>query len=119
MLKVPYNEPVGVSTSKGKYRFLRDYDVKRHMQQACIDAYPDEKHYMRQHIHRVVPHSNRVTAAVCLQQGGAHNDEIAFRLRWDVTSVPTYLRDCFQAVGNTLQKLICGMLRQWQPFKTE
>ena len=74
---------------KNNYRFLKDSGVRKVMQASVVGAYPDPTHYMRIHIKRVVPHSNGVTAAICLKQGGAHNDEIA---RWHVSSVPTYLR---------------------------
>ena len=66
---------------------------------------------MRINRKRIVPHSNRVTAAVCLQKGGAENDEIAFKLRWHPTSVPTYLRECFQSIGATLEKAIAGVMK--------
>ena len=109
---VPLDEPIGVwspsVTIPFQYRFIRDSDVSRIMRDACMHAYPDPAHYMRQHIQQIVPHSNRVTAAVCLKNGGANNDEIAFKLRWHPTSVPTYLRDCFQAVGTAMEQTIQG-----------
>ena len=111
-LEVPSTHPIGVwSSSPSQFRFLKDREVTKIMRKACEWAYPDPKHYMRLHIKRIVPHSNRVTAAVCLQQGGASNDEIAFKLRWHLTSVPTYLRDCFQAVGDTLAKSVQGVFK--------
>jgi hypothetical protein len=109
MLGVPTTEPVGVYAKKDDkcHSFLRDYNITPIMRQMCVLAYPDPAHYLRLHIHRLVPHSNRVTAAVCLKMGGSPDEEIAFRLRWNVASVPTYLRECFQEVGpvmlNTLQ----------------
>ena len=93
------------SSGSSSYKFLKDSDVRDVMRFSVDLAYPDSNHYMRLHRHLIVPHSNRVTAAVCLQKGGAGNDEIAFKLRWHPTSVPTYLRDCFQAVGDTLKNL--------------
>ena len=45
-----------------------------------------------------------------MKQGNASDEDIAFRLRWHVTSVPTYIRDCFQAIGPTLQHAVAGML---------
>ena len=111
-LQVPPNEPMGIvcAAKKSGYHFLKDKDVATVMQRACEGAYPDPKHYMRIHVKRIVPHSNRVTAAVCLKQGGCSNDEIAFRLRWHPTSVPTYLRKCHQAVGKLLQQTLVGAL---------
>ena len=112
LMGVPFDEPIGVwspsVTIPLQYRFVRDSDVSRIMRDACMHAYPDPAHYMRQHIQQIVPHSNRVTAAVCLKNGGANNDEIAFKLRWHPTSVPTYLRDCFQAVGTAMEQTIQG-----------
>jgi hypothetical protein len=111
-LRVPSDEPLGVySSNPSSYSFIADTVVKRVMQQACRLAYPDPAHEMRVKIHRIVAHSNRVTAAVCLQQGGASIDEIAFRLRWQPGSVPTYLRECYQGVGEILQKAIVGILQ--------
>ena len=81
------------------------------MHHAVDLAYPDPAHYMQKHKHLVLPHSNIVTAAVCLQRGGASNDKIAFKLRWHPTSVPTYLRDCFQSIGDTLQKSVTGVMK--------
>ena len=69
LMGVPFDEPIGVwspsMTIPFPYRFVRDSDVSRIMREACEHAYPDPAHYMRQHIQQIVPHSNRVTAAVC------------------------------------------------------
>jgi hypothetical protein len=81
------------------------------MQLACRLAYPDPAHKMRIKIDRIVAHSNRVTAAVYLHQGGATIDEIAFGLRWQPGSVPTYLHKGFQGVGDILQKAIDGIFQ--------
>jgi hypothetical protein len=111
-LGVPDYEPVcAVRAYKTKYRFLNDRDITTIMRTSVRGAYPNPNHYMQIHIERVVPHSNQVTAAVCLKQGGAHNDEIAHRLRWHPSSVPTYLRECFQQVGSLLRKTILGVLQ--------
>jgi hypothetical protein len=111
-LKVPLEEPLGVYSSSGSsYSFISDGIVKRVMQHSCILAYPNPAHELRVKIKSIVAHSNRVTAAVCLQQGGASIDEIAFRLRWQPGSVPTYLRECYQGVGAILQKTILGIYR--------
>jgi hypothetical protein len=92
ILGVPAGEPLGVfSSSLGNFSFVTASTVTSVMHHACESAYPDPQHYLRLHIKQLVAHSNRVTAAVCLQQGGAGNDEIAFRLRWKPASVPIYL----------------------------
>lgn len=114
-LQVPFNEPIGVVSNLSPsvatpYRFLRDSHITKIMRAACCGAH-DENHYLRQNIDCIVPHSNRVTAAVCLQNGGAHNDEIAFQLRWHPSSVPIYLRHCFKTVGTVLEKVVAGVLR--------
>ena len=75
-----------------------------------ISAYPDPQHYMRQHLHQIVPHLNRVTAAISLKQGGASNDDIAYHMRWDPKSVPTYLRDCFGSVNHDLARTLQGSM---------
>ncbi len=81
------------------------------MKRACVLAYPNPTHYMRVHIAQIVPHSNRMTAAVSLKLGGAKGEEIAFRLRWHVSSVPTYLRESFQQVGTIVQTTLLGAYR--------
>jgi hypothetical protein len=113
MLQVPSTEPIAVYSmaETQAYRFLRDYHITPTLRQMCIQAYPDPSHYLRQHIHRLVPHSNRVTAAVCLKMGGAADEEIAFRLRWNVASVPTYLRECFQQVGSIMLNTLQGAFK--------
>jgi len=115
LLGVPSDHPIGVwqDTKKGgsSYQFVIGKDVSAVMRNACDLAYPNPNHYMRINRKRIVPHSNRVTAAVCLQKGGAENDEIAFKLRWHPTSVPTYLRECFQSIGATLEKAIAGVMK--------
>jgi hypothetical protein len=77
----------------------------------CVWTYVDPNHYLRIHIERLVPHSNRVTAAVVLQMGGASISDIAFRLRWNEASVPTYLRECFQDVGSIMEQAISGAFK--------
>jgi hypothetical protein len=113
LLRVPKLEPVGVYMPSWlpTYKFLRDYHITPILRAMCILAYPDESHYLRIHIARLVPHSNRVTAAVCLKMGGATDDEIAFRLRWNIASVPTYLRECFQEVGPIMASTLQGALK--------
>jgi hypothetical protein len=112
LLSVPLWEPVGVfGVTSRKFFFLRDYHISAIMKQACVWAYPDPSHYMRVHIAQIVPHSNRITAAVSLKLGGATDEEIAFRLRWNIASVPTYLRKCFQQVGAIVQTTLQGAYR--------
>jgi hypothetical protein len=105
-------EPIGVYySSRQGSRFLRDYNVSKVMRQACMWVYPNPLHYMRVNIQSIVPHSNRITAAASLKLGGASDEEIAFRLRWHVSSVPTYLRECFQQVGTLIQQTLKGAYR--------
>jgi hypothetical protein len=112
VLQIPPEEPLGVfSTHPRTYKFIKDTSVCKIMRHACRKAYPDPAHHLRVHINRLVAHSNRVTAAVCLQQGGANTDEIAYRLRWQPASVPTYLCECYSAIGDMLQKALLGTYR--------
>merc|ERR1712194_308544 len=110
LLAVKAIEPIGVwkLPSGRDKRFLRDYTIKKVMQLACVLAYPDPNHYYRQNIKSLVPHCVRVTAANMLQLGGASNDEIAHKLRWHLTSVPTYLRDGFEAVRQVACRTLNG-----------
>jgi hypothetical protein len=113
MLGVLQNEPIGVyaTDQKMSYHFLWDYHITPILRRMCVRAYPNPQHYLRIHIHRLVPHSNRVTAAVCLKMGGAKDEEIALRLRWKVASMPTYLRECFQEVGSIMLNTLQGAFK--------
>jgi hypothetical protein len=109
-LGVPSGYPLGVfrSDDSGTFRFLEGKDVQSVMRAACLAAYPDATHYMRLNIHRLVAHSNRVTAAVALRAAGLSIEDIAYRLRWKAASVETYLRECYQSIGDVTQKAITG-----------
>ena len=78
------------------------------MRYACRTAYPDCSHYMRQHIDRIVAHSNRVTACLALHQAGVVVEDIAFRLRWQVPSVQFYIRESYSKLGELTQKAVAG-----------
>jgi hypothetical protein len=109
-LGVPPGYPIGVfrTDDSGAFRFLTGNDVQHVMRAACLGAYPDASHYLRIHIKRLVSHSNRVTAAVALRAAGLSIDDIAYRLRWKAESVETYLRECYQSIGDVTQKAIAG-----------
>ena len=117
ILRIPANEPLGQygipnPSSPAKQRFcIRDSHVRDTMRAACRSAYPNKDHYCRLHIDEIVSHSNRVTAAVCLKIGGAKDEEIAFRLRWHISSVPTYLRECMNSIDTLMQQAIFGAMR--------
>jgi len=109
LLGIPPDEPLAqYRRPNGTMAFLRDLDVRDVLRAACIRAYPDPTHYCRINIAGLVTHSNRVTAALCLSLGGASIDEIAFRLRWEPGSVPTYLRECFVGIDTIMQRAIAG-----------
>jgi hypothetical protein len=109
ILKIPPHEPIGQYRQRnGTTVCLRDKDVRDVLRAACCRAYPDPTHYCRVNITGIVAHSNRVTAALCLLLGGATIDEIAFRLRWEPGSVPTYLRECFVGIDEIMRKAIAG-----------
>ena len=105
LLRIPSDEPIGAwSPDDGSsFRFVHATHVTSVMRDSVVMAYTNPNHYLRINISRICPHSNRVPAAVCLQRAKATNDEIAFKLRWHPTSVPTYLRDCFDEVGEALE----------------
>jgi hypothetical protein len=113
ILGVPPTDPIGQFRSIGSSAnsMLRDNHVRDHLRLACTLAYPDPRHYCRIHLLGLVAHSTRVTAALCLKLGGASDEEIAFRLRWHVSSVPTYLRECFNGIDLIMQTAINGVFR--------
>jgi hypothetical protein len=109
-LGVPSGYPLGVfrRDDSGEFLFIDGNDVQYVMRAACTAAYPDASHYMRINISRLVSHSNRVTAAVALRAAGLSIEDIAHRLRWKAASVETYLRECYQSIGDVTQKAITG-----------
>jgi hypothetical protein len=111
ILAVPPHEPLGQFQNIGSSTnsMLMDSHVRNNLRLACCLAYPDPRHYCRIHILGLVAHSTRVTAALCLKLGGATDEDIAFRLRWHVSSVPTYLRECHNGIDNAMQKAITGV----------
>ncbi|GKZ00904.1 hypothetical protein MPSEU_001042100 [Mayamaea pseudoterrestris] len=108
--KQPVLEPLGVfrKDATGAYEYLQSRDIIKVMRQAVVGAYPDKRHYLRSNITRIVAHSNRVTAAVALQNAGLSIEEIAFRLRWSPPSVQHYLRESTHEVGRLTMKAIEG-----------
>ena len=113
ILSVPANEPIGQFRNLGSSTnsLFQDSNVRNNLRLACRLAYPDPRHYCRIHILGLVAHSTRVTAALCLKLGGASDEDIAFRLRWHVSSVPTYLRECFNGIDTAMQTAITGVFR--------
>jgi hypothetical protein len=109
LLRIPTHEPIGQYRQKnGVIICLRDKDVRDILRAGCIRAYPNSSHYCQLQIKGIAAHSNRVTAALCLYLGGASIDEIAFHLRWEPGSVPTYLRACFVGIDVIMRKAIAG-----------
>jgi hypothetical protein len=111
LLCIPPDEPLGQYRlpNKSQNSMLCDSDIRDQLRFACKMAYPDPRHYCRIHILGLVSHSTRVTAALCLKLGGASDEDIAFRLRWHPSSVPTYLRECFNGIDLAMQKAIQGV----------
>ena len=113
LLSIPAHEPLAqfrrVPSSPNS--FLMDKHMRDVMRMACRLAYPNPAHYCRLHIQGLVAHSTRVTAALCLQLGGASVEDIAFRLRWHVSSVPTYLRECFNGITESMQTAVRGAFK--------
>jgi hypothetical protein len=113
LLGVPQDEPLGQhrAITSSTNSLLCDYDIRDNLQLGCRLAYPNPNHYCRLHILGLVPHSTRVTAALCLKLGGAPDEEIAFRLRWNIASVPMHLRECHCGVDLIMQTAITGVYR--------
>jgi hypothetical protein len=112
LFQLPLWEPIGAfGAFSCSPAFLRDYHISNIMCKACEWAYPNPNHYMRVHIMNIVPHSNCITAAVSLKLDGASDEDIVFRLRWHVSSVPMYLRECFDQVGTIVLTTLAGAYR--------
>jgi DNA-binding NarL/FixJ family response regulator len=80
------------------------------MRQACVDAFPDLNHHLRQHVSQEDSYSNRVTAAVALANAGCTINEIAYQLRCKPESVEHYLRCCYKQIGALTEAAIRGSL---------
>jgi hypothetical protein len=109
-LRVPPNEPIGVyrTSNKGTYTFLRSYDVITWMQAVCRLAHPDKDSFFYKNAALMVSHSNRVTAAVALQNAGLSINAIAFRLRHPSQSSTTF-GTALTRWANSLCKLSKGL----------
>ena len=94
----------------GKTFLLRSTDIIKTLRVPCKLAHPCPNDYPHRHVHLLVAHSTRITAAVALANAGASPDVIAHRLRWHRDSVEHYLRDCSRAVGLLTQQAIAGVL---------
>lgn len=112
LLGMPLNYPIGAYRLRrgapGDYTFISGADVQDVLQFACRLAYPNPNHYLRLHIHCLMSHSNRVTAAVALYNAGVKESVIAHKLRWSEESVKYYIRDCFKAIGPLTEKAVRG-----------
>ena len=107
------DHPVGAYLSprhKGHYLYIKSTQIIAILRKACVTAYPDPAHFYRQNISRIVAHSNRVTAAVALNNMRVSIPEIAFRLRWKEPSVSHYLRETDHNIGELTAKAIQGAL---------
>jgi hypothetical protein len=97
--------------SSPAYCYLSGKDVTAVMRWACQLAYPDPKHFMREHITSLVAHSNRVTAAVVLKSLGWSEYDITIRLRWEPESVKAYIRECCTDIGRLTISAIQGSMQ--------
>jgi hypothetical protein len=109
-LTIPAGFPIGAyhASTAGDYKLIQGDDVCQVMRYACTIAYPDIRHYMHQHIDRIMAHSNRVTACLALHQAGVSEEEIAHHLRWQVPSVRFYIRESYSKLGDLTQKAVAG-----------
>lgn len=102
-------EPLAMFFGKNKRRYtVRGKHIQDFMHRACILAYPDELHYLRIRIDRLMSHSLRVTAAVALHNAGVSLEDIAFRLRWNSDAVKLYIRDCYRTIGDLTCRALAG-----------
>ena len=113
LLSIPAHEPLGQfrRSHLSCNSYLLDKHMRDVMRMLCRLAYLNPAHYCRLHIQGLVAHSTRVTAALCLQLGGASLNDIAFRLRWHVSSVPTYLCECFNGISDSMQTAVRGAFK--------
>ena len=110
MLGIPLGEPLGAfRVDEGTpYSFIKGEHVSKIMQWACLQAYPNPDHYMHRNVKLLHSHSNRITAAIAMQNAGVAFEIIAVRLRWSVETVKFYLRDCFRKVGELTKQSVNG-----------
>jgi predicted metalloenzyme YecM len=83
------------------------------MREIAVATYADPSHYLRVNVKRFSSHSNRITAAVALNQAKLDIDTIAHRLRWQRESVAHYLRETTQDIGEYTASAIIGSQRQF------
>jgi hypothetical protein len=109
----PQFEPLGSFADPklpNKLRYLRATRIIKILRSIWVKAHPDPDSYEHQNVHRIVAHSNRVTAAVALSNAGVSIDDIAFRLRWKPASVEHYLRETHNKVDHITRSALVGAL---------
>ena len=110
-LGVPAAYPLGVFRSpERRFRYINGDKMSFFLKRICIAAYPDTWHYMRSHIGSLMSHSLQVTMCVALWAAGLMHEQIAFRLRWSITSIQFYLRDSEADIGKYTNAAVQGAL---------
>ena len=105
-LDVRTHEPVGVFNYGRRNISGRSFQYLHGTQDICKTMRSvlrfgnvfDASHYLRKHEGLVVPHCNRVSAAVALDLSGWKHERIAFKLRWSPETVSHYIRDASDKV---------------------
>ena len=104
-----HGEPLGfLINENGTRHAISGKHMQQYLQDACVIAHPDPEHYLRKHIHCLMSHCCRVTAAVALYNAGVSIEDIAWRLRWSAQSVQEYLRDCMRTIEVLSLKAMAG-----------
>jgi hypothetical protein len=78
------------------------------MREIAVATYADPNHYLRVNVKRFSSHSNRITAAVALNQAKLDIDTIAQH-----ESVAHYLWETTQDIGEYTASAIIGSQRQF------
>ena len=111
------NEPLGYFLGENGQRYaIGSHHIRDYLAAACVNAHPDEKHYLREHCDLLMSHSFRVTAAVILYNANVPIEDIAFRLRWHSDSVKKYLRDCARTINDLSLRAMVGAYQAVDTF---
>ena len=90
-------------------KYVTSSHITAAIRAACIIAYLNPNHSIRQLLHRFSSHSGRVFACLAHHRAGLHSETIVYRLRWHIDTVNKYIRESFSDMEPYTAAKIAGV----------
>ena len=103
------NTPLLAYASFKTVQYVTSTQITAAIRAACIIAYPNPNHSIRQLLHKFSSHSGRVFACLALHRAGLHSETIAYRLRWHFDTVKKYIRESSSDIEPYTAAAIAGI----------